>query len=131
MIVVDSSVWIEYLRAPDSQHGRALDSLLERKEALLTGVVIAEVVQGLRADRQRTTVADYLVRLPYSDLSKDGWLQVGELAYKMRRQGQTPGLADLAIAAVAIEGGHELYTLDADFQRIPGVKLHQPQAGPQ
>ena len=75
MIVVDSSVWIEYLRAPDSEHGRALDALLERKEALLTGVVIAEVVQGVRPDQQRTAVADYLVRLPYGDLSKDGWRQ--------------------------------------------------------
>ena len=130
MIVVDSSVWIEYLRTPDSEHGRVLDSLLDRKEALITGVVIAEVVQGVGPDQQRTAVAEHLLRLPYGDLSKDGWLQVGELAYQMRRQGQTPGLADLAIAAVAIEGGHELYTLDADFQRIPGVKLHQPQAAP-
>ena len=125
MIVVDSSVWIEYLRAPGSEHGRALDSLLDRKEALVTGVVIAEVVQGVRPDRQRTAVAGYLLRLPYSDLSKDGWLQVGELAYQMRKQGQTPGLADLAIASVAIEGGHELYTLDADFDRVPGLVLHQ------
>ena len=125
MIVVDTSVWIEYLRTPDSEHGRALDSLLDRKEALLTGVVIAEVVQGLGPDRQRTAVTDYLARLPYSDLSKDGWLHVGELAYQMRREGHTPGLADLAIATVAIEGGHELYTLDADFQRVPGLTLHQ------
>lgn len=128
MIVVDTSVWIEYLRTPDSEHGRALDSLLGRKEALLTGVVIAEVVQGVRSDQQRTAVADYLLRLPYGDLSKEGWLQAGELAYQMRRQGQTPGLADLAIAAVAIEGGHELYTLDAGFQRVPGLTLHQVEA---
>ena len=127
MIVVDSSVWIEYLRTPDSEAGRALDSLLDRKEALITGVVIAEVVQGLRPDQQRTAVADHLLRLPYSDLSKDGWLRVGELAHQMRRQGQTPGLADLAIATVAIEGGHELYTLDTDFNRVPGLTLHQVQ----
>ena len=125
MIVVDSSVWIEYLHTPDSEHGRTLDSLLDRKEALVTGVVIAEVVQGVRSDEQRTAVADYLLRLPYGDLSKDGWLQVGELAYQMRKQGQTSGLADLAIASVAIEGGHELYTLDADFDRVPGLVLHQ------
>ena len=128
MIVVDSSVWIEYLRTPDSQHGRALDSLLDRKEALVTGVVIAEVVQGVRSAQQRTAVADYLLRLPYSDLSKEGWSHAGELAYQMRRQGQTPGLADLAIATVAIEGGHELYTLDADFQRVPGLTLHRFEA---
>ena len=128
MIVVDSSVWIEYLRTPDSEHGRALDSLLNRKEALITGVVIAEVVQGLRSDQQRTAVAEHLLRLPYGDLSKDGWLQVAELAYQMRKEGRTPGLADLAIAIVAIEGGHELYTLDADFDRVPGLTLHQVEA---
>ena len=128
MIVVDSSVWIEYLRTPDSEHGRALDSLLDRKEALITGVVSAEVVQGLRSDQQRTAVADHLLRLPYGDLSKDDWLQVGELAHQMRTQGQTPGLADLAIATVAIQGGHELYTLDADFDRVPGLTLHQVEA---
>ena len=128
MIVVDSSVWIEYLRTPDSEHGRTLDSLLNRKEALITGLVIAEVVQGLRSDQQRTAVAEHLLRLPYGDLSKDGWLQVAELACQMRKQGQTPGLADLAIATVAIAGGHELYTLDADFDRVPGLTLHQVEA---
>lgn len=128
MVVVDTSVWIEYLRAPASGPGRALAALLERREALITGVVITEVMQGVRSGPQRTAVANHLMYMPYEDLDKDGWLHAGELSAQLRQQGLTMGIADLVIAAVALQGAHEVYTLDSDFQRIPGIKCYQPEA---
>lgn len=44
MVVVDSSVWIHYLRTPDSPVGRELARLLEADEVAIRGVILAEVL---------------------------------------------------------------------------------------
>ena len=128
MILVDTSVWIHYLRSPNTREGQEMDSLLERNEVLITGVVIAEILQGVRAERQRSALESCLRRLPYEDPDKDGWVLGANLASRLRSQGQEVSLLDLAIAAVALNGNHEVYTLDGDFQRVPGLRLHEVAA---
>ena len=128
MVIVDTSVWVAYLRTLAGSESQGLDGLLERGDVLMTGFVMAELLQGVRSAQQMRALASRLSRLPYEDLDQDGWISVGALAFQLRMQGQTLGLADLAIAVLALEGGHKVYTLDTDFQRVPGLQLYEAGA---
>ncbi len=126
MVVVDSSVWIEYLRNPASAPSLELDRLLTLGEVVVTGVVIAEVLQGARSDRGFERMSRILNPLQYEDLDKDGWNTVAGLSFRLLREGNGMPLSDLQIAVVALNGGHDVFTLDHHFSRVPQLKLHQP-----
>lgn len=121
MILVDSSAWIELLRATGSRLHLSLKAALESEAALATtDVVLMEILAGARdaADHE------WLRRLLYSQqfLGVEGpadYESAAEL-YRLCRRGKgTPRrLADCLIAAVAIRNGAELLCEDADFRAI-------------
>jgi len=57
-------------------------------------------------------------------MTKDRWQQAGEISASLTKKGTPIPLSDLVIAACALAEGHEVYTLDPHFKRIPGVKVH-------
>lgn len=122
MILVDTSAWVEYLRATESTiHGRVRDLLA--REALLatTDVVVMEVLAGARTSAER----DRLRRLLYSRcafIPIEGPADYEEAAelYRMCRRGGTTirKLTDCLIAAVAMRADAELFHHDGDFDAI-------------
>ena len=54
-------------------------------------------------------------------------MRAARLSFDLKRTGLTTALSDLLIAAVALENDLEVYAIDSDFERVPGLKLH---AGP-
>ena len=124
MIIVDTSVWVRYLRFPGSDEGRELDNLLQKRQVALAGVMLAEILQGARDPQDFEELGVQLASLPYVSETKNTWIQVGVLSYQMRQQGRLIPLTDLTVAALAMEHGHSLYTLDEHFQRVPGLQLH-------
>ena len=129
MIIADTSVWVEFFRRRDSSIARALDSLLAQGEIAMTGVVLAEVLQGARDHDDFRRLADLMAGLPFLEMRQETWVQAGELSFGLRREGRLVPLTDLVLAAVALEGGHEIFTLDEHFGRVPGLRLHE--AGPE
>lgn len=65
MILADTSVWIDHLRAPDPR----LQDLLDRQQILIHPFVIGELALGSMRDRPRTMFA--LKRLPPAMMSRD------------------------------------------------------------
>lgn len=63
MILVDSSVWIDYLSSRNSRESDLLDRLLGRDEVLVGDLMITEVLQGFRFDSDYA-VARRLLGLP-------------------------------------------------------------------
>lgn len=121
MILVDSSAWIEFLRATGSHVHQRLRSALEGESDLAcTDVIAMEILAGARDDANR----DWLRRLLYGleFLAVDGpadYEQAAELYRLCRRGGETPRkLSDCLIAAVAIRNDAELLCEDADFEAI-------------
>ncbi len=121
MILVDTSAWIEFLRATESAvHRRLRQALEDGVELLCTDVVVMELLAGARDDEDR----DRLRRLAYGleFVAVDGpadYECAAELYRLCRRGGETPRkLSDCLIAAVAIRAGAELLAADADFETI-------------
>jgi hypothetical protein len=130
MVIVDSSVWIDYLKRPDSQSGETLQSLIRTGSVLLVGPVLTELLQGARSPVELDRIEDMLQGVEYLETTRDTWVRAGLVALDLRSAGQTLPVMDVTIAAIALEGGHSIYTRDPDFNRIPGVRLYDPDKEP-
>lgn len=118
MILIDSSAWVEFLRATGSYVHHSVRSALEQDADLAcTDVVAMEMLAGARDDRER----ERLRRLLYGQrfLAVEGladYESAAELYRLCRRRGETPRkLTDCLIAAVAIRNDAELLCDDSDF----------------
>jgi predicted nucleic acid-binding protein len=125
-VIVDTTIWIEFFRSPDSTVANHLKDLLRQRRVVMAGMVMAEILQGVKAPKEANLVLTSFTKLPYSEMTKDRWQQAGEISASLRRKGTTIPLSDLIIAACALAEGCEVYTLDPHFKRIPGVKIHLP-----
>ena len=125
IVVADSSVWVSYLRTGTKGSGGALDGLLASEQVRMCGPVAAELLVGTPA-AHRAELWTLLTGLPWADLGREQWREVGEAAAKLRERGQTVPLTDVEIAVAARAAEARLWSDDTDFDRIeavvPGLK---------
>jgi len=117
MILVDSSVWIDYFRGVPTPQANMLDSLLG-SEPLVTGdLILAEVLQGFGSDRDFNQAKKLLTSLMVIDLGgKDIAIQAAKNFRALRAMGVTVRKTiDTVIATRCIESGFNLLYSDRDF----------------
>ena len=120
MILVDSSVWIDYFNGRATRQTDRLDELLG-SDLLLTGdIILAEVLQGFRDDRDFRRAKRALDGLEFrAMLGRDIALKSAANYRALRAQGVTVRKTiDMLIATFCIENGHELLHADRDFDPI-------------
>ncbi|MGD0454853.1 MAG: PIN domain nuclease [Solirubrobacteraceae bacterium] len=124
MILVDSSVWVEYDRATGSGPDLRLKGLIETGGPVaVTEPVVMEVLAGARDDRREADLRRLLGRfemLSFDAVSDfDGAVRIYR---RCRAAGVTPrGILDCMIAAVAWRRAATLLTHDADMDRVARV----------
>jgi predicted nucleic acid-binding protein len=124
-VIVDSSVWIDYLRDGSGTAADALDHALRRREVRLLPTIVQEILQG--ADSPQRFVAwqrafEALPAATTADPHLTATLAAGLYA-RCRWAGFTIRSAnDCLIAASCIELDEPLLQLDRDFQRIARVE---------
>lgn len=121
MVLVDSSVWIDFLRRGLSPESRELSHLIGSEEDIATcGLVRQEVLQGIRDDSTLVQVRTLLDQVHYLGLEEPvSFDEAAEIYRKIRRRGQTlRSPADCLIAAVAIRYRVPLLHRDRDFITI-------------
>lgn len=129
MILVDSSVWIDFLSSRPGPGGQELRGLIEDGAPVaLTGVVVTEILQGLKHDAKQ--IENYLSLF---DLLEANGFETNKNAAALfrlaRSRGVTLTTTDAIIATIAAENGAAIFSLDRDFvrmARIAGFPLHQP-----
>jgi predicted nucleic acid-binding protein len=117
MILVDSSVWIDYFNGLDTPQTNKLDMLLGVEPLGIGDLILTEVLQGFRTDKDYETAKQLL-----TSLSVFGMLGT-ELAIKsadnfrfLRKRGITVRkTADAIIATFCIEAKYSLLFSDKDF----------------
>ena len=122
MILVDSSVWIDYFNGEQTQEADKLDSLLGVEPLGIGDLILTEVLQGFRSDRDYETARRLLTSCSvFAMLGQDMALKSANNYRALRKKGITiRKTADVIIATYCIEQGHSLLFADKDFQ--PFVK---------
>ena len=123
-IIVDTCVWIEFFREPESERTLHLKALLRERKVIMVGMVMAEILQGVKAPKEANLVKQSLGKLPYLEITRDRWEAAGEISASLQGTGVTIPLSDLIIAAVALSGDHEIFTIDPHFDKVDGLRLH-------
>ena len=127
MVVADTSVLITWLREPESEVGRIVDSLLAESSIVMTGTVLAEVLQGARTDFEFEALLDRLNALICLDTNKRAFTEAARTVSRLRRAGSVIPLSDALIAEVAKQHNLPVYSVDRHFERVPGLRLHRPE----
>jgi len=121
-IIVDTSVWIEYLKNSPTI-AENLDQQLLAGNIFTVGPVIAELLQGARTEKDYRILKNSIDGLPFIETTFEDWTLAGEISHKLRRKGVTLPITDCVIAAVAIHQNASLMTYDRHFANIPNLKL--------
>ena len=118
MILVDSSVWVDYFNGVETLATKKLDSLLGLQPICTGDLILAEVLQGFRQDQHYKAAKKVLCSLPmYSMLGVDLSLKSAENYRALRKQGFTiRKTIDTMIATFCIENDFLLLHSDKDFQ---------------
>ena len=117
MILVDSSVWVDYFRSADTPQVVLLDSLFGRTRIAVGDLIAAEVLQGVRDDREFKLVRKVFDSFTRLDLcGYDLALKASENYRLLRGKGITiRKTIDTLIATRCIEDGLTLLHSDRDF----------------
>lgn len=126
MILVDSSVFIQVQRLPNSNEAIELAALLTSGEVAVTGAVMMECIRVARSAAQLEFLIDTFLSFHYLDMDQQTWVIASRLNNRLLRDGNTMSDFDIAIAATAIRHDVPLYTLDTDFNRVPELSLYEP-----
>jgi len=133
--LVDSSVWIGYFNGQETPEVRRLDRALSIHEDLaVLDLIITEVLQGFRAERDFATARAVLIRLPRPAPGVATYVRAARLFRRLRARGITVrGAIDCIVAQACIELRAELLSADADFRHIAAhsrLRLAKIEGGP-
>ena len=123
IVLVDTSVWSLALRAPAKEPKivAKLRKHVQGGRVVLLGVIVQELLQGFRDDRDVTRVATQLEAFPLVQLSRDDHVAAATLHRACAKRGVTASTIDCHIASAAIRHRCSLLTNDDDFTRIARV----------
>lgn len=117
MILVDTSVWIDYFNGRDTPETARLDSLLGNEPLAIGDLILTEILQGFRADSDFRRAKALLMSLTlFEMLGVDRALRCAEYYRELRKRGVTVRkTADVIIATFCLVENHALLYADRDF----------------
>lgn len=122
MILVDSSVWIDFFNGVPTPETDRLDALLGQDDVATGDLILVEVLQGIRNDSDFRAVKRALSEFPSFDLlGRERAARVAMRYRRLRRNGVTiRKTVDVVIASFCVDEGIRLLFSDRDF--LPMVK---------
>jgi hypothetical protein len=120
MVLVDTSVWVDFFKGTQTSQVSTLEDLIQFEEDLcISGVILAEVLQGIQSDIDYRKTLDYFETLIYLPMDQSSFILAAALYRGARRMGLTiRSTIDCLIAACAIHHSVPLLQNDRDFQAI-------------
>jgi predicted nucleic acid-binding protein len=117
LILVDSSVWIDYFKGVRNPQTDQLDNLLSREPLAIGDLILTEVLQGFSDDRAFREARRLLTALTVVELGgREIAIQAAQNFRELRKLGVTVRKTiDTIIATRCIEGQYELLHNDRDF----------------
>ena len=117
-VLIDTTVWIEHFRKSGHPLSPLLVSLREQGRACTCGVVIAELLQGARSEKDSDLAVSLAETTTVLSDNLAGWERAGRIASLLRHKGPTIPLVDCYLAALALNHDASILSLDGHFKTI-------------
>jgi len=121
MILVDTSVWIDFFRGIESPERYRLRDLIESGDEIsIAGIILTEILQGTRNDDEFETLRRYFANVAvHNPGSAKTYIDAAQLYRTCRKKGITiRSTIDCIIASICIENDLILLHKDIDFENI-------------
>ena len=120
MILIDTSVWVDYFNGRPTPESDRLDGLLGRRLILVGDLILAEVLHGFRSEREFGQALEELSVHRFCELAGHEVVIAGARNYRLlRSRGATIRTTiDIIIGTFCILNGHELLHSDRDFDQM-------------
>jgi predicted nucleic acid-binding protein len=118
MIIVDTSVWIDYFNERPTPATSLLDSLLGRERLAIGDLILAELLQGFRSDLDFRRALDFLSALEFQTMvGREVAIDSARNYRSLRARGvSVRKTIDVIIGTFCINSGHQLLHADRDFE---------------
>lgn len=125
MILVDTSVWIDYFNGfNDEEKVKKLIEALKKEEDLyVTDIILTEILQGIKEDSKYTIVKNSILALKFVHAKNyKTYIYASDIYRECRKNGITiRKTIDCLIAAIAIENNLIILSKDKDFVNISKI----------
>ena len=95
-----------------------MDVIITENNIYVPRVVIAELMQGCKSEKEVSIIEEFLDAFFIIDSSQNTWTKAGKLLFLMKKRGKTVNLIDCYIAVIANENDCKVLTLDKHFNDI-------------
>jgi predicted nucleic acid-binding protein len=118
MILVDSSVWIDYFNGRKTSRTDWLDTALGSEYLVMGDIILTEVLQGFQSDEDFTTAKNLLLTLPFVEMAGRELAIESAMNYRfLRKKGVTVRKTiDVMIGTFCIHNHISLLHSDRDFE---------------
>jgi predicted nucleic acid-binding protein len=128
LVIVDTTVWIDYLRGTENAETGWLDREVQRQRLGLTDLILCEVLQGIREQSAFTRVrADLLKFRVFHTGGSELAVAAAQNYRDLRQRGYTVHKTiDCLIATFCLQATHELLHRDRDFdcfEKVLGLRV--------
>jgi predicted nucleic acid-binding protein len=124
MILIDTSVWIDFFNGIEGKAVSILEKLIDREEdVFLSEFILTEVMRGFKTDKEYSLALGVLMKFPVVSLRDlNSWVEAVQIYRLCRKKGIIiRKTANCIIARTAIENDYFLLHQDIDFDRIATV----------
>jgi len=120
MVIVDTTVWIDFFAGQESPHVAALESLVLNKDDIcICGLILTEVLQGIRKEKEYKETKKRFNSFIFLPMTHVTFIKAADIYRSLRRKGITIRKPiDCMISSVAIEHDIQLLHNDRDFDPI-------------
>jgi len=120
MVLVDTTAWVDFLSGHPLPHVSVLECLISEEEDIcICGVILTEVLLGIRKDQDCKKTKRYFESLIYLPMTRSTFMAAAGMYRSLRKQGITIRKPiDCMIASVALEQNMPLLHNDRDFDPI-------------
>lgn len=116
MVLVDTSIWIDYFQKPSTPEAKELVNLIQPvNQAILCGIVIQEILQGIRDEESYALTKERLQSFPLIGTDRETYISAASIYRSLRVKAITLSSTDTLIAAISIQNNLPLFTKDKLF----------------
>jgi predicted nucleic acid-binding protein len=131
VVIVDTTVWVDYLRGEQNPHTDWVDAQLGLQPLGIADIILCEVLQGVPDEAAAAAVERQFNQFHVFDLGGADLARAAARNYRaLRRQGKTVRKTiDCVIATFCLREGHALLHRDRDFdafEQLLGLSVIHP-----
>ena len=122
-VLPDTCAWIDFFKGNRTPLAESLERSLAQREVMSCGIVLFELLQGVKTPEEELLVMNALQALPHLEMTRDLWVSAGQLSATLRKSGHALPLSDIIIATLAMNHGCSVLTVDLNFALITGLEI--------